>query len=315
MKNAFVQTLISTEKFHDKIVFLTVDQSTGFDAELEKLLGKRFIIEAISEQSVTGFASGLAADGYIPIVFNHTAFTIRRSYEQVLLDCCLQERKVIFLGMGGGFATAHLGPSHTTFDDVALTRVMPNMTVFVPGDAAEIRSNFDKLMTSKESVYIRLSKYGKPPLADFQFDDNSTIGYKKYPAGSGDRAGNVCIISTGPISVNVSAALDQLTAKEGTLFTHIHVPFIKPLDTATLLKLTAEAEQVLIFEEHSVIGGLGSACAEAFATAPVAGKRQVKLYGVKDMFIHKYGSQEEIWKHLGLDKDSIQKTIEETIAG
>lgn len=314
MKNAFIQTLIKATQYHEKIVFITVDQQTGFDSELQELLGKRFIMEAISEQSIVGFASGLAAEGFIPVVFNHAAFSIRRSYEQILLDCCLQERKIILLGMGGGYATAHLGPSHTTFDDLALTRVMPNMDVFVPADANEINFYFDRLITSPNSVYVRLSKYGKPYLENFKCFDGSSLHFREY--SSQNRPGNkvICIISTGPISINVSSALTQLSKETNINFLQIHIPFVKPFNVEGLAKLTFEAEKIIIFEEHSVIGGLGSACIDAFASIETHRFKSVMRYGVKDMFIHKYGSQEEIWNHIGLDKLSIEESIRKIVS-
>jgi transketolase len=289
-------------------VFITVDQQTGFDSELQTILGKRFIIEAISEQSVTGFASGLASEGFIPIVFNHAAFSIRRSYEQILLDCCLQERKVIFLAMGGGYATAHLGPSHTTFDDIALARVMPNMDVFVPAGSNDVNQYFEQLVSSANSVYVRLSKYGKFNLEGFQAVGNAFISYRKYGSGTSENK-PVAVVSTGPISVNVSAALELLSEESETNFIQVHIPFVKPFDTNAFCELTRDADELMIFEEHSIIGGLGAACIEALCASGERVKMAVKQFGINDIFIHNYGSQEEIWEHLGLDKFSIIDSI------
>ena len=309
MRNAFISAVINAPKYHGKIVFITVDQQTGFDSQLKELLGNRFIIEAISEQSIVGFASGLAAEGYIPIVFNHAAFSIRRSYEQILLDCCLQNRKIILLGMGGGFATAHLGPSHTTFDDIALTRVMPNMDVFVPADAKEINFFFEDLINSKNSVYVRLSKYGKPHLEKFECFEDSNLYFRLYGSENIEHIKTITVISTGPISINVSDALTTLAGETKANFLQIHIPFVKPIPYEKLIKLTSNTEQIIIFEEHSVIGGLGSACLEALRSFNTAFNTPITQYGVKDVFIHKYGSQEEIWEYLGLDKTSIYNII------
>ena len=113
MKNALMKSLIELGKRDERIILISVEQSTGFDDELKESLNNRFLFESISEANVLGMASGLAADGYVPYIFNHATFSTRRCYEQIFLDACLQDRPVRLIGMGGGLATAHLGPPHT----------------------------------------------------------------------------------------------------------------------------------------------------------------------------------------------------------
>jgi transketolase len=301
MKNTFIKSIVEKTEIHSKLIFISVDQETGFDKDLKSILGNRFIMESISEQYVVGFASGLAADGFLPIIFNHAAFTIRRSYEQILLDCCLQNRKVIFLGMGGGFATAHLGPSHTTFDDVALTRVMPNMETFIPCGSDDVLNNFDYLLETRNSVYVRLSKYGKNNLDQYFVYKQSKILFRNF----GNFHNQICIISTGPISYNVYNAIFNLDLN----VLHIHMPFVKYINHDDLISLCQTASKILIFEEHSVIGGLFSLCSEIFTSSNVLKHIPVYNFGVEDTFIHKYGSQEEIWEHLSIDTNSIKNII------
>jgi transketolase len=301
MKNTFIRLLSEKIEMHSKLVFISVDQSTGFDDELKNKLGDKFIMESISEQYVTGFASGLAADGFLPIIFNHAAFSIRRSYEQILLDCCLQKRKVIFLSMGGGYATAHLGPSHTTFDDIALARVMPNMETFVPCGSDDVKNNFDYVLNNENSIYVRLSKYGKYNLEGYDQYKNSKIYFKNY----GESSNDICIISTGPISYNVSEAISSSNINP----IHIHMPFLKNFNKKDLIYLSERSSKIFIFEEHSVIGGLYSLCSEVFMSSMKFYNKQIYNYGVNDCFIHKYGSQEDIWKHLDLDIAGIKKII------
>lgn len=301
MKNTFIKSIVEKTEIHSKLIFISVDQETGFDKELKNILGNRFIMESISEQYVVGFASGLAADGFLPIIFNHAAFTIRRSYEQILLDCCLQNRKVIFLGMGGGFATAHLGPSHTTFDDIALTRVMPNMETFIPCGSEDILNNLEFLIETKNSVYVRLSKYGKYNLDHYTTYNTSKILYRIY----NEVQNQICIISTGPISYNVYMAIRELNLN----ILHIHLPFVKYINYNDLINLCQTSSKIFIFEEHSVIGGLFSFCSEIFNSSTIFQQIPIYNYGVNDSFIHKYGNQEEIWKHLFLDINSIKNII------
>ena len=301
MKNTFIKSLIDKEDIHDRLVFISVDQETGFDNELKQLLGQRFIMESISEQYVIGFASGLAADGFLPIIFNHAAFTIRRSYEQILLDCCLQERKVILLGLGGGFATSHLGPSHTTFDDIALTRVMPNMEIFIPCGSDDIITNLNYIISTKNSVYVRLSKYGKYNLDQYKSFKNSNLSYKIF----GNIDSQICVITTGPISYNAYIAIDDLNQN----ILHIHIPFIKSFGRNDLIDLCKASSKILVFEEHSVIGGLFSICSEIFSSTSLFQTIPIYNFGLNNSFIHNYGSQEEIWRHLSLDSNGIKNII------
>ena len=301
MKNTFIKSIVEKTEIHSKLIFISVDQETGFDKELRNLLGNRFIMESISEQYVVGFASGLAADGFLPIIFNHAAFTIRRSYEQILLDCCLQNRKVIFLGMGGGFATAHLGPSHTTFDDIALTRVMPNMESFIPCGSEDILTNLEYLIETKNSVYVRLSKYGKYNLENYTVYNTSKILYRNF----NDIKNQICIISTGPISYNVYMAIRDLNIN----ILHIHIPFVKNINNYDLVNLCQTSSEIFIFEEHSVIGGLFSLCSEIFNSSNSFQRIPIYNFGVNDSFVHKYGTQEEIWEYLLLDSNSIKNII------
>jgi len=264
MKNTFIKAIVEKNEIHSKLIFISVDQETGFDKDLKNKLGERFIMESISEQYVVGFASGLAADGYLPIIFNHAAFTIRRSYEQILLDCCLQNRKVIC-------------------------------------GSDDILTNLDYIINTQNSVYVRLSKYGKYNLEQYSIYNNSKILYRNY----GNNENQICLISTGPISYNVYLAIRNLNLN----ILHIHIPFVKNLDSNDLIKLSQNSNMIYIFEEHSVIGGLYSLCSEIFIKSTEFQKKQIFNYGINDCFIHKYGSQEEIWEQLYLDSNSIKKII------
>jgi transketolase len=250
-----------------------------------------------------GFASGIAADGFLPIIFNHASFTIRRSYEQILLDCCLQDRKVILLGMGAGGATAHLGSSHTTFDDIALTRVMPNMETFIPYGSDDIQFNFDYILNSKNSVYVRLSKYGKYNLEGYNLHHNSKLVFKKF----GDSFSNKCIISTGPISYNVFQAVKDLDVL------HIHIPFLKDIGNVEIFELLKDIEIIYVFEEHSIIGGLFSLISELIVSSIYSTKFKVIFTGINDVFMHKYGTQEDYWKYFKIDSSSIRNLVLKSI--
>ncbi len=165
----------------------------------------------------------------------------------------------------------------------------------------DILTNLDYIINTQNSVYVRLSKYGKYNLEQYSIYNNSKILYRNY----GNNENQICLISTGPISYNVYLAIRNLNLN----ILHIHIPFVKNLDSNDLIKLSQNSNMIYIFEEHSVIGGLYSLCSEIFIKSTEFQKKQIFNYGINDCFIHKYGSQEEIWEQLYLDSNSIKKII------
>lgn len=315
MKNSFFEELLNAQDILDRVAILTIDQPTGYDDELVEAIGERFILESISEQSVAGFASGLAANNFIPIIFNYASFTTRRSYEQILIDSCMQNRKVILIGMGGGYSMAHLGPSHTSFEDIALARLMPNMMVLAPSDFNDIKRNFRKVFADNRSAYIRLSRYGKPALSEDYIHSELGSSSRISIFGGSPPDRTLLVISTGAISINAQAAINELSQEGnscsavGLKIIHMHVTILKPLDQNGIYENILLADEILIFEEHSVIGGLGSAILEFINDSDIKIKGNIKIYGVNDCFIHNHGSQADIWRLIGIDTPGIKFAI------
>ena len=134
----FRDTIYELAKTDKRIILISTDQDTGL-SQMQAEMPQQYFMEGISEANAIGMASGLAADGFIPFVLNHASFLIRRCYEQIALDACLQGRMIRLIGIGGGLATAHLGPTHTVIEDIAIMRAIPGMTVIAPSDAAEMK--------------------------------------------------------------------------------------------------------------------------------------------------------------------------------
>ena len=154
-------TMISEmAKTNPNVVLISCDHGPG--VELSEEIQSRYFVEPISEANIAGMATGLAAEGYIPYILNHATFNTRKAYEQIALDACLQKRPIRVVGMGGGLTTAHLGPTHTAIEDVAIMRAIPNMTVIVPCDADEMTRLMPLTLTWPGTIYIRCAKYGKP---------------------------------------------------------------------------------------------------------------------------------------------------------
>lgn len=309
MRNACMESIIELGRKDSRIVFITVDQFTGFDDEMRNVFKDRFIVESISEANIVSMASSLALDGFIPYIFNHATFNTRRCYEQILLDSCLQNRSIRLISMGGGLATAHLGPTHTSIEDISIMRSIPGMTVIVPCDANEIRALMPQTLDWPHSVYIRLGIYGQPkygkPIND-KFTKNSEIGKAiLIPNESNDQMRDILIIANGVMTPIALEAAEVLSSKH-FLCSILHIPTVKPIDTETLVLEVLRSKYVFTLEEHSLIGGLGSACLEALIdTIEPVKLPPIHRIGLADRFIHKYGDQKSLFELYGLMPDQI----------
>lgn len=313
MKNACIKSLIDLGQKDNRIVLISVDQFTGFDKELKRILKERFFFESISEANVVGMASGLASEGFIPYIFNHATFNTRRCYEQILLDACLQNRPVRLIGLGGGLATAHLGPTHTSIDDISIMRTIPKMTVIVPSDANEMKHLMPQTVDWPESIYIRLAKYGQPKygkIIDEKYTSMSRIGKALEISSLQNRQKvNVLMVSNGaltPIATEVSEILDDQKITTNVL----HMSTVKPIDNKCLTLAVLKADYVFTLEEHSLIGGLGSACLECLNDSmQPSDLPPIHRIGLNDEFIHMYGDQKSLFKKCGLMPEQIAEKI------
>ena len=313
MKNACVKSLIDIGWNDDRIILISVDQPTGFEKELKKVFKKRFIFEPISEANVVGMAAGLASNGYIPYIFGHATFNTRRCYEQIVLDACLQENHIRLIGMGAGLVNAHLGPTHTAIEDVSLLRSIPGMTVLVPSDAYEVTQLMPQTVEHKKSIYIRLAQYGEPRYGK-KVENNKRNKAKIGKAdviytNNKDAEIDVLFISNGvmtPISVESSMILSKNNINSKVL--NISTP--KPIDTSTLCKEVSSSKHVVIAEEHTLIGGLASACLESLIDNLGSDNLpSISRIGLPDKFIHNYGSQKSLLQKNNMMPEQVAKRV------
>jgi transketolase len=290
-----------------RIVLICVDQDVGLAKMADEMPGQYFM-EGISEANITGVASGLAADGLIPHIVNHASFLTRRPFEQIVLDTCLQERNVRFIGMGGGLATAHLGPTHTVIEDMSVMRAVPNMTVMAPCDADEMRRLLPVSADWAGPMYIRLARYGKPIVSQDEngFEIGKAILLRRPPADGK----HVLLISTGAMTNRAVSAANELAAS-GIECAVLHVHTIKPLDREAICAHAAGASLVVTMEENVLNGGFGSACLEALVDgADLFGSLPpIHRIGLPDKFVHEYGTQESLFDAFGLETHHVVKTV------
>lgn len=307
MRKVAIDGVHGLAKIDPRVVFIGSDLGSGTLAGMRKEFPDRFFMEGVAEQHIIGMAAGMAMSGFIPYVNTIATFLTRRCFEQVAVDLCLQNLPVRLIGSGGGVVYAPLGPTHEAIEDLAIFRVLPNMTILAPADAEEMRRLMPLTLEYPGPIYIRLAKGGDPVVTDAAMPFE--IG-KAYRMREGRDA---LVVSTG---VMLKVALDAaaLLAGQGTNTAVLHMPTIKPLDRDALLQCAGPVRAVVSLEEHSVIGGLGSAVAEVIAEAGFDHPKRFRRFGLPDVFPDKYGSQADLLAHYGLTAPAVAAAVQSFMA-
>lgn len=299
MRNAYLSVLYDLAKKDKRIFALVADNGAIVYDKYREDFGDRFINCGIAEATMISVASGLAACGKIPFAYTISCFITMRAFEQVRNDVCLQKMNVKLVGIGAGFVYSNLGPTHHATKDIALMRALPGMTVFSPADPLEAKKVTVAAAEIHGPVYLRLATSRTPTIYKEDYD---------FKVGRGVilREGkDVSIIATGNIIHEVIQAVDELS-KDGISVRLINMHTLKPIDEEIILKAAKETGAVLTVEEHTIIGGLGSAVAEVLMeNSGVATK--FKRLGLKGVFPSGYGSYQDMKEINGLSSKDIIK--------
>jgi transketolase len=291
----------------DRIVFIGSDLGVATLNQFKEEMPDRFFMEGISEANVIGMAAGLALEGRIVYVNTIASFITRRCFEQVALDLCLHNVNVRLIGNGGGLVYAPLGPTHEAIEDIAIFRALPGMTIIAPADADEMRRVIPLTVNHPGPVYIRLGKGGDPIVSSELIP---------FVIGKGlvmREGGDALVVTTG---VMLKTAVDaaQMLADENINITVLHMPTIKPIDKDCLLKYAEQIPVIVTLEEHTIIGGLGSAVIEIIAEANLPNPKKVKRLGIPDVFPDKYGSQASLMIYYELTVKALNKAVKKLVA-
>lgn len=285
-----------------RIFFIGSDLGVGTLKQFKAEIPDRFLMEGVSEANLVGMAAGLALEGKIVYINTIATFLTRRCFDQVILDLCLHKANVRLIANGGGVVYAPLGPTHEAFEDIAIFRALPRMTILAPADAEEMRRLMPVTVDHQGPIYIRLGKGGDPVVTDARMPFE--IG-KAYSMREGSDA---LIVSTG---VMLKAALDAAAALEagGVRAGVLHVPTVKPFDQATFLEKARPVSAIVSVEEHTVIGGLGGTVAEVLAEADFPAPKRFRRIGIPDVFPDQYGSQASLLKRYDITAEKIVSVI------
>jgi transketolase len=298
VREAFSASLVRLAQADPNVLLLTGDHGYALFDAFRKACPKQYINAGIAEQNMVGMAAGLARAGFRPIVYGLSAFIPLRVVEQIKLDVAHDQLPVIFIGDGAGFVYSHLGTSHQATEDIACSRVIPHLSVYSPADSFEVVACMEAAYQSKSAVYLRM---GKSDRGNVHAKTLQAKPGKLLPAKSG-KSGDISFIATGAL---VRTAVDIATASypDAAVWS---VPFIKPIDTEQVTAICQQSRLVVVLEEHSVLGGLGSVVAEiASEFAPV----RILRIGVADRFSHYCGTYEYLLKEHGLDRAAIEQRI------
>ena len=298
MRKTSLDSVYQFAKVDPRIVFIGSDLGPGVLDGMKKEMPERFFMEGVSEQHVIGMAAGLAMNGFIPYINTIATFLTRRCYEQVALDLCLQDLPVRLIASGGGAVYAPLGPTHLAVEDFAIMRALPNMTIVAPCDAEEMRRFMATTMDWPHPIYIRLGKGGDEVVsrAELGFEIGKAILMKEPGAG--------LFVTTGVMTQLALKAADQL-ATEGLTCGVLHMHTVKPLDGEALLHWLPKVDGVVTVEEHTRIGGLGSAILEFCNDEMPAQAAKITRIGIPDRFATQYGSQDTLLAHWGITVDTL----------
>ncbi len=296
-----VRNFIEWAKDKPEVVVLSADLTNSCEiGEWRDTYPDRFFSMGLAEQNMLGFAAGLAREGFFPFLHTFAVFLYRRPYDQLAMSIAYPNLPVRLMGFLPGILTPG-GVTHQAIDDVAILRATPNMTVIDCGDATDVESVLDVAQAVNGPVYVRMLRGEVPRL--FERGDPMRLNRARVLS----RGADVAILSSS-ICTEEAMRATAVLRQRGVGIQHLHVSTLKPFsDPAVMEAIQAARYGVITMENHSIVGGLGSAVAELMAEAGV-GKKLVRI-GLRDVYAHG-ASRHYLMKEYGLDAISLVGAVE-----
>ncbi len=259
----------------------------------------------VAEANLAGVAAGLALSGLTPFIYSIANFPTLRCLEQIRNDICYNGANVKIVAVGAGYAYGSLGSTHHATEDLAIMRALPHMRVVAPADPIETERATRAAATSEGPLYLRLGRSGDPAVhaAAPSFEIGKAIQIRDGT--------DVALIAIGGMVHSALQAADRLAAR-GVSARVISMHTLKPIDAPTVVAAARNIGAVVTIEEHSLIGGLGSAVAEVLADAGVA-PRVFRRIALPDRFADQVGSRDYLVSAVGLSPDGIAQTVVEAL--
>lgn len=300
-RESFGKALVELGKENENVVVLTADLAGATKTSLfEKEFPDRFINVGIAEQNMIGISAGLATTGKIPFASTFAMFAAGRAYDQIRNSVAYPKLNVKICGTHAGVTVGEDGATHQMLEDLSLMRSIPNMTVLCTSDDVQAKWAIKEMAKIDGPVYIRLARVATPVI----YDENQKfeIG-KMVQIGDGTDA---TVFATGVEVAEALKAKEKLE-KENINIRVVDVHTIKPIDREMIIKCAKETKKLITIEDHSVIGGLGTAVCEVLSEEYPT---KVVRMGMQDKF-GKSGKAEQLLKYFKLDSEAIIEKVKE----
>ncbi|MCH8049881.1 transketolase family protein [Patescibacteria group bacterium] len=306
IRQGYGEGLLQAGKDDERVVALCADLTGSTKTAIfSKEFPERFVQMGVAEQSMASVASGMAAMGKIPFLASYAMFSPGRNWEQIRTTICYNNRNVKIAGAHAGISVGPDGGTHQAIEDIAITRVIPRMTVIVPCDTIEARKATLALAKMEGPAYLRLAREKTPVMTT----DESPFEIGKVEVFWESKDPEVAIIACGALTYNALVAARELE-EEGTHTIVLNNHTVKPMDEEAIYAVAKKTGAVVTVEEHQIAGGMGSAVAEVLSQKhPVP----IEFVGVHNEF-GQSGEPDELIKHYGMDKDAIVKAVKKVIS-
>ncbi len=298
-RQSYGEELAKLGEKNDKIVVFDADLASATKTNIfAKEFPDRFFDMGIAEQDMISTAAGMSTCGKIPYASTFAVFAAGRAYDQIRSSICYPKLNVKICATHAGITVGEDGATHQMLEDISLMRTLPNMTVISTSDDKQTRWAVNEISKINGPVYLRLSRLDTAKI----YEES-----QKFEIGKGIQLGNgtdATIIATGVVVEQAMLAKEELE-KRNIYVRVIDMHTIKPIDKELIIKCAKETKKIITIEDHSIIGGLGSAVCEVLSENY---PKQVIRLGMKDCF-GKSGKAQELLKYFGLTKENIIETV------
>ncbi len=305
-RKAYGETLVELGKKHPNLVVLDADLSKSTKTIMfAKQYPERFFEMGIAEANMISTAAGLASCGKIPFASTFAVFATGRVYDQIRIDVAYSNANVKIFATHGGITVGKDGASHQMIEDIALMRVLPNMTVFAPSDATQTKQIVTLMAENYGPMYARVGRADAPVLYT-----KKEVQHLKIGKGTVLKEGtDLSIIACGTM-VHTALHAHELLKKKDISTTIVDMHTIKPLDTKLIARCQKKTNAIVTLEEHSIIGGLGSAVSESLMESGCS--TRFRRLGINDVFCES-GDPQDLLKKYGLSPKHIVKAAEQVL--
>jgi transketolase len=305
LRKAYGDALLEIGKQDQRVVVLDADVSQCTGTELfEHAFPDRFFQFGVAEQNMMGAAAGFATCGYIPFANTFAVFATKRPHDQISISIAYPNLNVKVVGSYAGLSSSNTGATHQSIDDISTMRGMPNLIVVSPGDPKEVRQAVFALAEYEGPAYLRLTK--SPAVPNFLDGDYHFEFGKAVVLQQGQ---DVALVGTGMMSLFcVEAAV--ILKKEGIQATVLHMPTVKPIDRVRLIEAARQTGAIVTVEDHSIIGGLGSAVSEVLSENHPC---LLKRIGIEDVFTESALEVQDLFAKYGLTGPAIAEATRDFI--